>query len=456
MASIGKFTMQEVGSLFKHNNRTSQDTIHSNEKIDPTKTFQNYHIVNGNINTLTGRLNDVFSDGRKNQVVLCELCITLPHNVKENDEKAFFRSVYDFCVEDYGIKNIINAVVHKDESTPHLHLDFVPVVAGNLVYENRNRNLLQEWKENHKEQLALLKKEYGKPTIERLCASELINREYLMSFHSRLNEYISKELGYEAEIINGATANGNKKVLELKAETLKSEIAALEQQKAILEKEVGFITSVAEKSGVTKQDIGLLPLMQKITDLERMNAVYRNIIAKNSYTYSKDELSQLRERNYIPAMSVNVNVFDGTLANVEISDNSFIFIELFNKEARPLPQQEYIDTNEDLQSTINLALKMNNGKEFFVRTSKVNPNNAYMFIRTDNAEETIRALFELQRRLIEQEEDWRGKKIYMEKISNDEFDLARQILEKTQFEVIYLTGNEKAKIQKEHERTKDK
>ena len=155
-------------------------------------------------------------------------------------------------------------------------------------------------------------------------------------------------------------------------------------------------------------------------------------------------------------MSVNVNVFDGTLANVEISDNSFIFIELFNKEARPLPQQEYIDTNEDLQSTINLALKMNNGKEFFVRTSKVNPNNAYMFIRTDNAEETIIALFELQRRLIEQEEDWRGKKIYMEKISNDEFDLARQILEKTQFEVIYLTGNEKAKIQKEHEQTKDK
>lgn len=59
-----------------------------------------------------------------------EIIVTLPKDVKAQDERAFFRSVYDFYCEDFGKENVINAIVHKDETTPHIHLDFVPVIKG--------------------------------------------------------------------------------------------------------------------------------------------------------------------------------------------------------------------------------------------------------------------------------------------------------------------------------------
>lgn len=48
------------------------------------------------------------------------------------EQRDFFRDCVQFFEDKYGTKNMISAVVHMDETTPHLHLNFVPVNDGRL------------------------------------------------------------------------------------------------------------------------------------------------------------------------------------------------------------------------------------------------------------------------------------------------------------------------------------
>ena len=132
MAEFSKYGAMSVGRLFLHNNRKSDDGVtHSNESIDTERTIYNYHLKRGSVSDVQKRLDEVFSQKRSNATVLGEIIVTLPQNVKAADERDFFQAVYDFYAQDFGEENIVNAVVHKDEKTPHLHLDFIPVVKMN-------------------------------------------------------------------------------------------------------------------------------------------------------------------------------------------------------------------------------------------------------------------------------------------------------------------------------------
>lgn len=48
------------------------------------------------------------------------------------EQQDFFRDCVQFFEDKYGEKNMISAVVHLDETTPHLHLNFVPINNGRL------------------------------------------------------------------------------------------------------------------------------------------------------------------------------------------------------------------------------------------------------------------------------------------------------------------------------------
>ena len=42
--------------------------------------------------------------------------------------KQFFELSYKFLSERYGEQNVISAYVHMDETTPHMHFLFIPIV----------------------------------------------------------------------------------------------------------------------------------------------------------------------------------------------------------------------------------------------------------------------------------------------------------------------------------------
>ena len=236
MASASKYKSGAVGNMLAHyDRRTGEDKKRGNEKIDPTRTHLNYDLHTGQkadeersgetqYQRLEKRLSEVkhrdFSKYDDNR--FCDWIVTLPENVTEDKADEFFRHVYDFMCDRYGKENVISAWVHKDETTPHMHFAFVPVV----------------------------KNEDGS---ERLCAKEVISRTELNRFHPELMKYVEEKMEQDVAILNGATAGGNLKIIELKLrEALKklAEVEArtgsLETAQPIIEDTLKMMTEVTE------------------------------------------------------------------------------------------------------------------------------------------------------------------------------------------------------------------
>lgn len=54
------------------------------------------------------------------------------NRITAEQQKQFFADCTDFFSERYGKENVVSAVVHLDESTPHLHFNLMPVTNGRL------------------------------------------------------------------------------------------------------------------------------------------------------------------------------------------------------------------------------------------------------------------------------------------------------------------------------------
>ena len=47
-------------------------------------------------------------------------------------QQRFFRDFTNFFKNKYGEENILSAIVHLDETNPHMHLNLIPIVDGKL------------------------------------------------------------------------------------------------------------------------------------------------------------------------------------------------------------------------------------------------------------------------------------------------------------------------------------
>lgn len=429
MAEFSKYGAYSVGRLLLHNNRVENDGVqHSNESIDGSRTFYNYHFKKGTVADIQGRLSELFAIKKTGTTVLGEMIVTLPKDVKKEDEREFFQAVYDFYCGDFGEENIMNAVVHKDEKQPHIHIDFIPVLKGEPHYTSvQGIRAIEEWKNTHG----------GSPPAERICCKDLITRKYLLEMHSRLSDYVKDYLGYEVEIQNGATVNGNRTVMQLKADTLKENIRRMENQQRHLNGDINAMLTLAKNNGIGESDIGLYPLLQKIEDLEHQNAVLRDIITRQGYAWKKEDLLAMQEKKYTSAKSIPVNVYDGSLVDVSIENNAVVVIELPDQIPRSSPQRKLMESDADLERQSKFV--QSSAKQVMTRQSRVS-DKIYLFIKTDSTKQTMENLLLMERQL--RELDLRNRKVYMDRMETDAYDLARSILVKNQIETLYFTGRE--------------
>lgn len=431
MASFQKFAAQDVGFLFLHNNRSPDNGVrHSNENIDNERTILNYYLKKGNPEDIGKRLKDVYMYvKRKDAVVLGEMVVTLPEDVREGreEEEKFFKAVYDFYAKEFGEHNIINAVVHKDEITPHIHLDFVPVKTEEKINTSPTS---RHYKRNKK----FFEEHGGK--VDRLCCNELVSREYLNNMHPRLSQFVKEQIGYEVGILNGATANGNKKVSQLKLDSLKEEISKQEQYLQHLQTEIDNIHKLGMKWGISELDVGLYPLMQKIDDLETKNQVLQEIISRQGYSYTKADREKLHERKYQPSQAVSVSVYDGTLCNAELADNAIIVVEMPSDPNKESPQQRLLDKDDDLLRQYRIASV--SSPKVAVRKSKVS-DRIYVFLKQGDERQTMDNLLELERQMKDLGESARNRRLYIDRIENDSYDLARAVLKKIDMQSNYYT-----------------
>lgn len=113
----------------------------TNPDIDFSKSSLNYDLQSQYQGTFNSRIKNVLEKNgiaktRKNAVVLAELLFTASPTFfdnKSNDEiQQYFQDCYSWACKEYGEENIISAMIHLDEKTPHMHLELVPIKNGKL------------------------------------------------------------------------------------------------------------------------------------------------------------------------------------------------------------------------------------------------------------------------------------------------------------------------------------
>ena len=132
-----KLTRAQSMGAYKHNERKTKN--HSNKNIDSSKTELNYYLKKTELSYIKefDRIKEKYNlkgQIRSNSNIMCEMMFTSDpkffDEIGYEESKRYFTESYNFICnyKNLGKQNIISAVVHMDEDTPHMHLLFIPVV----------------------------------------------------------------------------------------------------------------------------------------------------------------------------------------------------------------------------------------------------------------------------------------------------------------------------------------
>ena len=129
-----KYHKQDVAPIEKENERDEKYKS-DNPQIDSERTRNNYRFTPYFGKTYTefinGRIKELGLSPRKDAVVMNSFVLgsdkTFFDGLAKVEQYNFFSDCYKFFTERYGEENIIAAVVHNDETTPHMHLNLMPV-----------------------------------------------------------------------------------------------------------------------------------------------------------------------------------------------------------------------------------------------------------------------------------------------------------------------------------------
>ncbi|MFP7159794.1 MobV family relaxase [Priestia aryabhattai] len=129
-----KFHKDAILGIQKHNQREGENS--KNKDIDSTRTMLNYDLVNEDkikyheeIKKMTATR--VKRKIRNDAVLVAEFFVSASpeymHAMSQDEQRKYFEAALDHIAGKYGQQNILYAVVHNDEATPHMHVGFVPI-----------------------------------------------------------------------------------------------------------------------------------------------------------------------------------------------------------------------------------------------------------------------------------------------------------------------------------------
>ena len=196
MAHIAKYKATSVGHMLAHYRRDESSLGRDN--IDPKRVKNDMvvaHYTNkdgklvvgrvvpregepnwGTVERRIERVNEAQKAAgkratRKDAVVMADVVVTLPDNVRKGDEDRFFCLTYWYLSNKFGIDNMMGGYVHKDEvlkdGTPardHMHAPFTPILDGRFNYK------------------------------------QMCPRSFYQSMHKELGDYLERCLGYRPEV----------------------------------------------------------------------------------------------------------------------------------------------------------------------------------------------------------------------------------------------------------------
>ena len=165
-----KYKRGDIVGIERENERDENYKSTRNPQIDKSRTHLNYHTLPHEKKYLAfidERIKELAPKRKiKDDAVLITSFILGSDKeffggISPETQKQFFDDCTEFFAERYGKENVVSAVVHLDESTPHLHFNLMPVTGG------------------------------------RLCAKELFDRTALRDLQTDFYEAVGKKYGLE-------------------------------------------------------------------------------------------------------------------------------------------------------------------------------------------------------------------------------------------------------------------
>lgn len=188
---IEKFKAIQTYRMCNHFERQEGDGIkRGNDNIHSERTHLNYNLcMEGKgyqrIQSILAR-DDVFVYGqgkRKDMVNMCDVVITVPKSLSSELYRDFFVMSARFLENRFGVganMNIVSSWVHMDETTPHMHFAFVPLVNAS-------------------------EKQRVKGFAYKLCANDVVTRKNLRTLHQDMQRFLESKLLCKVDIVTNET-----------------------------------------------------------------------------------------------------------------------------------------------------------------------------------------------------------------------------------------------------------
>ena len=254
-----KYKRGDIVGIERENERDENYKSTKNPQIDKSRTHLNYHTLpyeKKYLAFIDERIKELAPKRKiKDDAVLITSFILgsdkeFFDGISPETQKQFFSDCTEFFAERYGKENIVSAVVHLDESTPHLHFNLMPITDG------------------------------------RLCAKELFDRTALRELQTDFYEVVGRKYGLKRGK-EGSTAKHldtvafkTKKMTEAAEAKIREAEEAQTSAKPVKELLESYESARSEKIPFSgkKKETEIIALRMKNSELEKQN----NVLAKDN------------------------------------------------------------------------------------------------------------------------------------------------------------------------------
>lgn len=289
--AILRFQKRKAGGVAaceRHNER-KKEAYKSNPDIDMERSKDNYHLVNPPRYTYKKEINRMVAEAgcrtRKDSVMMVETLITASpefmNSLPPKEQKAYFTMALDFISERVGEKNILSAVVHMDERTPHMHLCFVPITPDNKLSAKTilgNQKSLSEWQTAYHERMSSRWNQ-----LERGQSSMETKRKHVPTWLYKLGGRLDKQYEEIVSALSDINAFNAGKKRDKALELIAAWLPDVEKFSKEISKQSAYINSLKEQIGQEsdyagrmrdekyEQELKVQKANQKIFELQRTN-----------------------------------------------------------------------------------------------------------------------------------------------------------------------------------------
>jgi hypothetical protein len=322
-----------VGGIQSHNNREHEPK--TNPDVDMSRSEDNYDLIpcDNYKRSIKEKLSNLVESSRavrKDAVVVCNFIVTSDNETMDalgaDRQREFFQDSVKWFSDRYGADRVLNATVHMDETTPHLHIGVMPItqdgrLSAKAIFTKTEMKAIQtEFARDVGEKYGL---ERGVEGSERTHLSEARFKEQKALEMANEHGAIAQELHVFAEDCKRELSEATRSL-----ETVKQELSTMQDRKDTLQGEIERLEAIDKQTKVRvhealeKQKPVLLDLQKRISEAKSELSVIETAVkekkTEGTEKFGWDGMAERIERarkeagkdNRIKALEARISLFE--------------------------------------------------------------------------------------------------------------------------------------------------